>query len=201
MFEALLAQLIQYVEEYPQLISVLCSFLGHEAVLILAFLAGEGLLKFWTIFIFSLIGFTFIDIFYFFVAKIPPFVRLAKKIKFLRQGHKDQKFIEKFASKKLIILLPLTKFVYGTRMISIFYVSLKGTKFKKFFTYDVIATLIWVGVMLPLGYWAGQGLVASMDAVQNIEKIVSVTFISFFVILFLSTYLLPKIIKKLIKEG
>lgn len=54
--------------------------------------------------------------------------------------------------------LLFVKFVYGTRILSISYLSVRGVPLRRFVTFDAAGTLIWLAVIVPLGYLGGRGL-------------------------------------------
>ena len=59
------------------------------------------------------------------------------------------------------------KFVYGTRILSIAYLSLRKVSRRRFASFDAAGTAIWLAVIIPIGYLAGRGLgSAGVDLVR-----------------------------------
>jgi membrane protein DedA with SNARE-associated domain len=69
-----------------------------------------------------------------------------------------------FPSNPFAILL-LYKFMYGTRVLTILYTSSMKMPYAKFALYDSIGTLIWLFVLVPIGYLVGQGV---LEAFPNL---------------------------------
>ncbi|MEK7555406.1 MAG: VTT domain-containing protein [Patescibacteria group bacterium] len=82
-----------------------------------------------------------------------------------RLGEKDQSRMKKLAlvinavaGKKLFPVLLFMKFSYGTRFLILLYLSLRRVKLKDFLIFDTISTVIWLLVLIPLGWLAGKGI-------------------------------------------
>jgi len=54
--------------------------------------------------------------------------------------------------------LIFVKFVYGTRIASIAYMAFRGVRPRTFVTFDAVGTLLWLAVMIPVGWAIGLGL-------------------------------------------
>lgn len=54
--------------------------------------------------------------------------------------------------------LLFVKFVYGTRILSIAYLSSRGVSGREFVLYDAVGTAIWLAVIVPVGWLVGRGV-------------------------------------------
>ena len=80
---------------------------------------------------------------------------------------KDKKIIlaiEKLSSNKTFLMLLYTKFLYGTRLITILHLSSRKISFRSFFLFNIISAVIWLFVVIPLGWLAGMGVINLLPA-------------------------------------
>ena len=170
---------------HPFLLSFIsATVLGEEAIIFLSFLAGENLIHLWIVLIFGVLGLiTFDNLLYFIIKRFKIGSRFERKFK---DKHRHRVgFINSIGKDKPFLLLMACKFIYGTRIFSIFYVIKSGIKYSKFLLYDSISILIWASVMIPLGWLAGRGVSILLHIATRIEKalgIVLLSFILFYVI-------------------
>ena len=54
--------------------------------------------------------------------------------------------------------LVFVKFIYGTRIASIAYMAIRRVPLRRFVTFDSIGTMLWLAVMIPIGWGIGKGL-------------------------------------------
>ncbi|MBX4196895.1 VTT domain-containing protein [Candidatus Pacearchaeota archaeon] len=169
----LIDSLVDNVQSHSHLVLLIASlFIGEEAMVFFAFIAGEGFLSFWQVFIYSIIGIIIADSIIFWLGSAHVVDFLKKRVNVGRYK-KAINFIHRTAGKSQILSLTLSKFVYGSRIVTIFYFSSRTT-FKKFLLSDIIAIFIWSAIMLPLAWLAGKGLSLSFHAVRHFEKVMSV---------------------------
>ena len=103
--------------------------------------------------------------------------------------------IEFIFKKQHFIALTVVKFLYGTRVITIMYLSKERMRLWRFIVYDTFATLLWVLGVGIVGYFVGLGYVWVKTIFKNTTIIL--TIIVFFFILF---YLLQQKINKKIEN-
>jgi membrane protein DedA with SNARE-associated domain len=182
-----IALLVQY---HPYLITFIVSFISEELLVFLAILSGRGILSLWIVYIVGILAVMIFDSIIFAVGRS----KIGKYIedRFFSEKAMDKKI--KFAHKKrALVYLIITKFVWGTRIASIFYYSVKGMKYKKFAIYNFISLLIWSSIMLPAGWLAGRGFDLLLRVIKGTEKLLAVILIAILMI-----YTLHWLIKKLI---
>ena len=71
-----------------------------------------------------------------------------------------------FTRGQHFLALLITKFLYGTRIITIFYLAKERVSFWRFSWYNAIVTGIWAIVVCSIGWSAGKG-VTWVEAVYN----------------------------------
>ena len=89
------------------------------------------------------------------------------------------------------LLLLLAKYIYGTRILTIFYVSLKELAFGKFLVYSSISAVCWIIPICTIGWLAGKGFEMVLTIFKNVQ--LAVTFLVVLVVLF---YVIQRVIKR-----
>ena len=80
--------------------------------------------------------------------------------------------IEKVFQNRFFLALIVVKFLYGTRLITTIYLSDERLAFKKFFQYDLVANLLWLGVVSGIGYLIGLGFLM-LRTFKNVQLAIS----------------------------
>lgn len=57
-------------------------------------------------------------------------------------------------SRRAFLALLFIKFLYGTRIITIMYLSIHRLRFRTFFLFNAIGTFLWLLVMVTIGWYA-----------------------------------------------
>lgn len=174
--------------------------LGEDALLIFAILSGKGIIPLWMILALGLPAVMISDSIYYLVGKTKVFA----KIKKTKHGGKMESAIEHLCrllgKKRIILILSISKFVYGFRLLMLFHLSSRGMKYLKYIKYDLVATLVWAVIMIPLAWLVGRGFGLFFDVAKDIEKTLGIVFIIFLVYyLFMrgmSSYVIRKINKR-----
>jgi len=60
--------------------------------------------------------------------------------------------------EKPFLSLLFIKFLYGTRILTIAYLTLKKIRFFTFAIFDAMGTIFWLAVMISIGWLAGKGV-------------------------------------------
>ncbi len=151
-FHFLLSQLI----DHPIILFFISAYFGGEELIIpLAILVGHGLWDFQTLFITTFISTLIADLTWFMLGRHG----IQKRKFFERYQHRYKKishFIRKIAKSELKLLL-ITKFIYGTRIFSIIYLSLEGLSVSKFLKLNFFVILIWLSTITGMGWMVGKG--------------------------------------------
>ena len=61
------------------------------------------------------------------------------------------------------------KFVWGTRMLSIVYMAAKRVSFGRFFVFDTFGIVLWLAIMVPIGWFVGKGMAGLGETLTRVE--------------------------------
>ena len=70
--------------------------------------------------------------------------------------------------------LLFVKLLYGTRVLSLVYMSVKEVPTRRFVVFDTVGAMLWLGVLLPLGWIAGTQLDVLQRSVPHAEMLLLV---------------------------
>ena len=195
--EEVLRNILDVLMSHNYIISFAAGLITEELVLFLAILSGKGGIPFWAVFFFGILGALCIDIVYFILARTK-FITYLRKIRLVSKSFgKMPKFVRNFGEKNKLANLIVSKFIYGTRMISIMTISIKGIKFEKFIAYDLLALIIWGVILLPLGWLAGRGITSFLHVAKNLEKFLLFALLIIIIYHLLIKVIIPRILKKI----
>lgn len=194
MIENIISNLTPLLEEYAILISFLGGFFGGEETgIILVLLSFQSFMSFWTVFIFFQLGTVISDSLIFFLARSKLASKL-KKSKIISSGYdKVSEFIEEWTHDRLFLSFILAKFLYGTRIVMVAYLSREDINYKKFLIYDIVGTLSLMVVISVIGWFVSLGYDIILDIFKNVQ--IAISFIIAFFILF---YIMQKAVNKFI---
>ena len=77
--------------------------------------------------------------------------------------------LKAFSGKKALMILLSTKFIYGTRILTIIYMGIKGMSFKDFLFNDFLIGLIWMSIIVLLGWFAGNSFKVILGLFKNVQ--------------------------------
>ena len=160
------------IEAHQYSVPFLGSFFGgEETIIALTILSYHGLVPLFAIFLFSLLGTVASDTLWFFVGKTLLFDKMISH-KYFRKGYDRIAWVidSIFRGNHFVSLL-VTKFLYGTRIITIMYISREKIPFKIFFVYNVLTTLVWLPVVMAIGWFAGKGI-SAVAVSKNMQAVV-----------------------------
>ena len=176
------------------LLSFLLGMVGEEFVLFLAILAGNGEMPLISVIIGGVLGMLFIGQIYFFIGRSKFISQLDKNGSISKMTNFLPQFIKKFGEKNIILEIFITKFIYGTRAASIILLGTK-TPYRKFLISDIIATIGWAVIMIPLAWLSGRGIQIFLKITKGLEKFFFIGLL-LIVIYFLSIKLITNKLKK-----
>jgi len=141
---------------------------GDGALIFFTAFSVNYKISLWLIFFAAYIGTMIGDSLWFLIG-----IKLARKIeknKKMYKGYKKIAFIiDKIFKHNHLLALTVVKYLYGTRVITIFYLAKEKIGYKKFIYYDFISTLFWVLGVGLIGYLVGLGFVWIQTAFKNIQ--------------------------------
>jgi membrane protein DedA with SNARE-associated domain len=175
--------------DYPVLKYLVVFFgtaLGGEIFLVaFAFLSAQGLISLYTLVPLSFLGTTFADTSWFLLSRTKIVSRLFEHRYATPAVTMITTTISRISKGSHFLALVFAKFLYGTRIITIIYVSKTHLSLKKFLHYNTYAVLFWVAAVIPIGYASGLGYTYISHFFQNLYA--SITFavlVLIFIILF-----------------
>lgn len=191
----LLAKWTDYAEwlaSYSYVISFFApAFGGDAAAIALAFLSAQGHYPLWTLFTFSVAGTVFADSVWYFIAKHRVVNHIRNGSRFSAKYQKVEETVGRLSRNNDFLLLLMAKYIYGTRIVTIFYVSLKELAFGKFLVYSSITAVLWIIPICTIGWLAGKGFDMVLTTFRNVQ--LAITFLVVLVVLF---YLIQRVIKR-----
>lgn len=169
---------------------------GDAFILSCGYVAGQGLWSAWDIFWLALVGTIVSDLLWFWFG--PYALRQTHRWKKMKDKH--QKLVvalQHYTGRRPFLALVVIKFLYGTRILTIVYLSSIRVRFSTFLMFDILGTGLWLVVMLGVGWLAGQGIANLIPAVQNVEYVLTGVVAVAIVYQVVSTWLERYIDKKL----
>ncbi len=161
---------IPFFSNYGIFILILSGILGGEEVIIsLVFLSAMGLFPLWWILIFVTLGEFISDFTIFSLAKLKFFHKFKKIERITRLYEKADKFIVKVSKKSTFLTILYSKFIYGTRIFTLVYLSSKKTRWKKFILSEFLVLIAWMSITVTVGWFAGVSIKQLSAIFKNIE--------------------------------
>lgn len=170
-------------------------FFGETVILTAAFLAGQGTWSIESVFWLSLAGTVASDSLWFFLGQA--FFKFTKRWE--RYRDKYQLFLVKLETvtgQKPFLSLLFIKFFYGTRILTILYLSIRKVHYSTFLLFNTIGTVIWLSVMIFIGWLVGRGVADASYIFYRVEYTLTALILLIVLYRIVSTWLGRKIIKK-----
>lgn len=170
-------------------------FFGETVIISAAFLAGHGVWSLYTVFLLSFLGTIISDSLWFlFGSTILRFLTRWKR------GRKKVKELEKeevpLKKHTPFFVLLFIKFLYGTRILTIIYLSSRKMSFGLFTLFNAIGTTIWLLIMLTIGWIAAKGTHQFSPLLQKTEYALSILAVTLILAHFIVVWISKKITKK-----
>jgi membrane protein DedA with SNARE-associated domain len=163
--------IIHYLQVY-QLPAIFAGsfFFGETVVISSAFLAGQNLWSVWNVFWICFLGTIISDTLWFVLGK-----NFNAKIEsHEKHGSRYRKVIakvNKYVGGRIFLALLFIKFLYGTRILTIFYISARKVSFWKFTLFNSLGTIIWLVVIIGAGYLAGKGTANYLGSLSQVKYV------------------------------
>ncbi len=143
---------------------------GDTVILSAGYLAGQGTWEFWTVFIAALLGTMVADTIWFYCGAVG--LRWTHRWRTVKHKHDALvDAIKKHTGSRPFLVLLVIKFFYGTRILTIIYLSMVKVRFWTFIFYDLIGTAVWLVMMVGIGWLAGKGIANVLPAVKSVEYV------------------------------
>lgn len=173
--------------------------IGEEAVFFLSVLAGSGSFPIWALIGFGFLGLVIADMIWFVIGKCSRVKAWRTKVLDVR-GYKELRLFGNYLDKKHELLsFFVSKFVYGIRFIKLISAGARGMHWRKFIVLDSISVLLWMAIMVPLGFWAGKGFSILFKIVNGIEGVMTLLFFGVVLIVIIE-FLIRRFALKVVKK-
>ena len=169
-------------------------FGGEEFIIALAFLAAKNFIPIWEIFIFSFLGIFLHDIVVYSIGRLQIVQNIQKFEKFTHVSKRYEHIIVKIDERGTFNLLLITKFVFGTRLLSLFYLGFKKTKIKDFLIASFFVELLWVVIIISLGWIFGNSFYLIWDVFKNIPLAIAAILLLGFALVKLRKWISKKVL-------
>lgn len=143
-------------------------FFGETVVISSAFLSARGFWSMQSVFWLSFAGTMCSDILWFIFGR-PILTYFHKWEQYREKSAKLVSFLDGFAGSRPFFSLLFIKFLYGTRILTIMYLSIRQIGLWRFILFNAVGTVIWLAVVLPIGWLAGNGIVNIIPFLNKFE--------------------------------
>ena len=189
-----------FIHIYPSFEYVIiffgAAFGGELALFAVAFLGAQGILQVFPLIVFSFLGAFSADILWFSLGK----TTLAGKIISHRYTSPAiaviAEAINRVSRGSRLAALILAKFLVGTRIVIIMYVSKTDLGLKKFARYDAVAVLAWLLVVIPIGFISGLGFTYLAEFFHNLYIEIGIILLILFIVVIIQIWLEKMFVKK-----
>ncbi|MFH1901981.1 MAG: hypothetical protein ABIK26_07010 [Candidatus Omnitrophota bacterium] len=169
---------------------------GEELILSLVFLSSLGLFPLWWILIFVTLGEFISDIVIFSLGRIDLFHKFKKIEKLTKLYKKADNLIMKVSKKSTFLTILYSKFIYGTRIFTLVYLSSKKTKWQKFLVSELLALMVWMSITVVIGWFAGASIKQFSLAFKNTGLTIALLVIFIILIIMMKKWIQTKLLKK-----
>ena len=190
---------LNFLSSYDFLVSYLSALFSREgAALILSFLSSQGVVNFYTFFLFFYLGVLTYDFVIFkFISRSRFFNKIIKFLDRKRGVKKIRKELNHFMKNNLFFSMILAKFLYGARITILLLLGREKSNFPRIFFYDILLTFVWLSIISSIGWFAGKQFDSVMDTFKNFELTISIFVLIFVLYYILKIFISKRIIKKL----
>ncbi|HNP75005.1 MAG TPA: DedA family protein [bacterium] len=153
--EELIPMALHFLEQYGYLIVFFGAVAGGEIFILAAsFMASLGYFNIYAVVLISLAGIILSDsLWYLLGRKGKNFILTCKNWLCLKNYH--NRLLDRYFNSHYGKLIILSKFVYGTRIVTMITSGYKKVPYRKFFYYNLLSIIIWIIIVVSLGYLLG----------------------------------------------
>lgn len=182
--------------EHGILASFLAGFVtGETVILILAFYSATGGVPLWNVLIFATIGMYLSDFIPFFIGKTGIFKKIFKG-SLAKKTKKLENLFLKHTRNNLFLTILYTKFIYGASIPALIYLGHKKTKISRFSLFNLYVELIFVPLVVAIGWLAGKGFTIAKIVFQNIRIAIFLLFVLIVILVYIRRWIDKKLIEK-----
>ncbi|MEK7087705.1 MAG: VTT domain-containing protein [Patescibacteria group bacterium] len=141
-------------------------FFGETVIIPAAFLSGQGVFSLAEVFSITFLGTIIADALWFFAG--PPLFRFAHRFEWIAaRSEATLKRIDALYANQPFRALLVSKFVYGTRVLTVIYLSFRRISALRFLAANLLGTFVWLAAIVVIGWLAGKSIVNLIPFVSN----------------------------------
>lgn len=143
-------------------------FFGETVIIPAAFLAGQNILSTPEVFWLAFLGTVCADVLWFFTG---PFIwKFAHRFETISKRSEAilKRLDELYANQPFRALL-FSKFIYGTRFLTVVYLSLERVSALRFLVMNFFSTLLWLVTIVAIGWLAGKSIVNILPIIADVK--------------------------------
>jgi len=193
----MIEQLLVLLEEHGIIVAFLSGFItGDSMITLLSFLAANGYISLWKVVVFCTLGMYLSEFIPFSIGKIKPLREYFEKKVFSERVKKTELKIHHHAKTKPFLTLIVAKFTYGLSIPTLIYFGYKEIlSYKKFALYMIFINLIFVPVLVLVGWLSGKGFNLTEIVLKDVRVALLFLFALFLIIFYLKKWMGQKLIK------
>ena len=167
--------LIPFLGDYFLIIALIGTIIsGNIFVLFLSTLAGQGIFSYFSVLLICLVGTFIADAIWFNIGKTRFVDNLLKRPHFLYNYKYLKKALHKSSEKNKFFVFLGSKFVYGTKILTLMYSGRRKMHIDHFIKYNYISSTIWVATLVTIGFLAGKGFTKILEFFDNLRLALTV---------------------------
>lgn len=175
-----LKELLVDYSAFQYVLVFLGAAIGGDFVLIgMAFLSAQGFLFLPIVFIFSFLGTFVSDIVLFLLARTALLHYIISHKYATRTTSMIVESLMRVGRRNHTLSLTIAKFLVATRAIIMMYADKTDISLKDFSVSNAIATLVWVIVVVPIGYFLGMGFTYFSEVLENVYAGIGIVLLFF----------------------
>jgi len=193
----ILESITPLIGQYGIIISFFGGFITGESIIVtLAFLSAQGLIPLWQVAIFCTLGMYFSDFIPLTIGRFKFFRKLLEKEKFVKKIEKIERQLTKYTKNNLFLIIFYTKIIYGASIPALFYLGTKKTSYSKFAFYNFIVEIIFVPIIILMGWFAGKSFLFTKNTFTDIRIAILLLIALIILFIFIRRWWNQKLIKK-----
>ncbi|OHA21546.1 MAG: hypothetical protein A2849_03935 [Candidatus Taylorbacteria bacterium RIFCSPHIGHO2_01_FULL_51_15] len=170
-------------------------FFGETVIIPAAFLAGQGILSLTQVFSITYLGTVCADMLWFFIG--PSLFRFAHRFEKIRtRSEKVLMSLDTLYAKRPFRVLLISKFVYGTRILTILYLSLEKLSVVRFLLVNLLSTFVWLVGVVAVGWLAGKSIVNVIPVLSDAKYVLFIIVLLVLIVRFGPTWFAKRLQKE-----
>lgn len=170
-------------------------FFGEAVIITASFLAAQGFWSVANVFWLAFAGTVLSDALWFIFGR-RVLVHLHRWEKYQMQSEKILASLHRWTGGRPFLVLLFVKFLYGTRILTILFLSAHKMRFLTFVFFDAIGTVVWLAVIISIGWLAGRSLVDLAPYLNKFEFVAVFLLLIILAIRLFTTWLSKKLTKE-----